>query len=67
MEEVMKNYYDVHEPDQTKSVFTFDRDIAPIIKYNQFVISIKKKNFGFKKYVLEEVLQLQHFQLVNEI
>ena len=56
MEEVMKNYYDVTEPEQTKSIFTFDRDISQIIKNNQFIISIKKKNFGFKKYVLEEVL-----------
>ena len=63
----MKNYYDVNKKDQTKSTLTFDRDITHIIKNNQFIINIKKKTFGFNKYLLEQELNLQHFNLVNEI
>ena len=50
-----------------KKLFTFDKDIAAIIKNNSFIINIKKKNFGFKKYLFDETLNLMHFSLVNEI
>ena len=63
----MKNYYDVKDRNQEKSTYTFDKDIAQVLKDNKFIINIKKKNFGFNKYLLDETIDLKHFALVNEV
>jgi hypothetical protein len=66
-EEVMKNYYDVKDKAQEKSTYTFDKDISQVLKDNKFIINIKKKTFGFNKYLLDETIDLKHFALVNEV
>lgn len=66
-EEIMKNYYDVKDPNQEKSTYTFDKEIQHVLKDNKFIINIKKKNFGFNKYLLDETIDLKHFALVNEV
>lgn len=55
-----KFYYDVTNEMQEPCLFHFDHDIATAIKNYTFIISIKKKNFGFKKYLLDEVINLKH-------
>lgn len=63
----MKNYYDVKDTNQEKSTYTFDKEIQQVLKDNKFIINIKKKNFGFNKYLLDETIDLKHFALVNEV
>lgn len=69
---ILKHYFDIpagkeDTKKRLKRIFSFEKDIQTMLKGQVFFISVKKKTLGFFKYLMQLELQLNHFNLVNEI